>query len=106
MNFNGWTFLFEVLNFVVLAAMLHWLLYRPLRDAIDRRRAADARVREEAEKARAEATEMCRHLEGLLADQEKERQKLLHQAHEQAEAERTRIVAEAEATARRRQEEV
>ena len=35
MTFNGWTFLFQVLNFVVLAYALHRLLYRPLREAIE-----------------------------------------------------------------------
>lgn len=31
MAFNIWTFLFEIVNFVVLACILHRLLYRPLR---------------------------------------------------------------------------
>ncbi len=55
MTFNIWTFLFEVVNFVVLAYILHRLLYRPLREAIDRRRAEIAQTQAEAEQARAEA---------------------------------------------------
>lgn len=105
MTFNVWTFLFEVINFLVLAAVLHWLLYRPLRDAIDQRRQADARIRTEAEKDRETAAAEQRRLQELLAEQEKERQILLHQARDQAEADRKRILAEAEATARKRQDE-
>ena len=55
MTFNVWTFLFEVVNFLVLVYVLHRLLYRPLREAIDRRREANAKAQAEAEKARQEA---------------------------------------------------
>jgi len=105
MTFNLWTFLFEILNFLVLAFVLHWLLYRPLRAAIERRQKADAEARAEAERVRLEAADMHRQRQEQRAEQEKERQQLLYQAHEQAEAERKRIIGDAETAARRRQEE-
>ena len=56
------TFVFEAANFLVLAALLGRLFFRPVRDALERRRAelegereAARRVREEAEAALAEA---------------------------------------------------
>jgi len=49
MTFNVWTFLFEAINFVVLAYVLHRLLYRPLHDAIDRRRELVNRAKTEAD---------------------------------------------------------
>lgn len=106
MTFNWWTFLFESLNFVVLAYVLHRLLYRPLREAIDKRREADCLARAEAEKARQEAQQLQDRLQGELAAAEQQRQELIHQARAQAEAERQKILAEAERTAQGRQEEV
>jgi len=106
MIFNWWTFLFEALNFVVLAYVLHRLLYRPLRDAIDKRRQANVRAQAEADKARQEAEGLQQRLQKQLAGAEQQRQELIHQAREQAESERQKMLAEAERAAQRRQEEL
>jgi F-type H+-transporting ATPase subunit b len=105
MTFNIWTFLFEVLNFLVLAFVLHRLLYHPLREAVERRRREVAREQEEAEKARQDAATLESRLKQQLADQEQERLKLLREAHEQAEADRKKLLAETERVIRDRQEE-
>jgi F-type H+-transporting ATPase subunit b len=106
MTFNIWTFVFEVLNFLVLAFVLHRLLYRPLREAIDRRRAALAQAQTQADKARLDAVALQQQLEQRLADIDRERQELLRKSHEQAETDRRAIMAEAEQAVERRQEEV
>jgi F-type H+-transporting ATPase subunit b len=105
MTFNLWTFLFEALNFLVLAFVLHWLLYRPLREAVERRQEATTRARGEAEKARQAAADLESQLQRQLAEQEQERQKLLREAHEQAEAERKKLLADTEAVVRGRQDD-
>jgi F-type H+-transporting ATPase subunit b len=105
MTFNVWTFLFEVLNFLVLAFVLHRLLYRPLREAVERRQQAAAREREEAAAAHREAEALQQRWQRQLAEQEHERQQLLHEAHEQAEAERKKLLADSESLVRARQEE-
>src|SRR5262249_32360016 len=105
MTFNVWTFLFEVLNFLVLAFVLHRLLYRPLREAVERRQQAVAREREEAARASQEAAGLQQRLQEQLAEQEQERQLRLRQAHEQAEADRKKLLAETERVIRDRQEE-
>jgi len=105
MTFNIWTFLFEVLNFLVLAFVLHRLLYHPLRAAIEKRRQAAVAEREEAAKLHREASELQQRLQHQLADQEQERQKVFRQAHEQAEADRKKLLAETERVIRERQEE-
>lgn len=99
MTFNVWTFLFEVLNFLVLAFVLHRLLYKPLREAIDARQAANARARTEAEAARADADAAKQQLAARLADTDRERQAVLREAAERAEAEKAKRLAEADATA-------
>jgi F-type H+-transporting ATPase subunit b len=106
MVFNVWTFVFQVLNFLVLVAILHWLLYRPLRAAIDERRQASARSQEDAEIARKEAAALQQKLEGRLAELEQERRELFRKARDQAAAERAASLAETERAASRRREEV
>jgi F-type H+-transporting ATPase subunit b len=105
MTFNGWTFLFEALNFVVLAYLLHRLLYRPLRDAVDQRRAVTARAQAEAKTARQDAEALQQQLQTRLAELEQQRQEAMHQAREQAESDRRRLLAETEQVIRQRQEE-
>lgn len=105
MNFNLWTFLFEVLNFVVLAAVLYRLLYRPLHEAIDRRREAVARAQAEADKAREQAVTLQQHLQAQLAEVEQQREAALRESRERAEEERKKMFAEAEIEMRNRREQ-
>jgi F-type H+-transporting ATPase subunit b len=105
MIFNAWTFLFEVLNFLVLVAILRRLLYRPLRAAIDRRRLATAQSQAEAEKARQEAEALHRRLDEQVAALDEQRQELIRSARAQAEAERRTLMVDAEHALQRRREE-
>lgn len=105
MSFNWWTFLFEVLNFVVLAYVLHRLLYRPLREAIDRRRQANASAQEAADKARRDAESLQQQLREQLATAQQLGKELVREAREQAESERRKLRAEAEQAAQRRRHE-
>jgi F-type H+-transporting ATPase subunit b len=104
-TFNVWTFLFEVLNFLVLAFVLHRLLYRPLREAIDERRAETERAKAEAEQAGKEADAARAQLAAKLAEADHDRLELLRKAVEQADAERRKRLADAESAARDVQEQ-
>jgi F-type H+-transporting ATPase subunit b len=106
MNFNPWTFLFEVLNFVVLAAVLYRLLYRPLHEAIDRRCEAAARVQAEADKMREQAAALQQHLQAQLADVQQQCDTTLRESRERAEVERQKLLAGAEIEMQRRREQV
>lgn len=106
MIFNVWTFLFQVVNFLVLVAILRWLLYRPLREAIDRRREDNARAQADAEAARRRAEELQHTLDQQLADLEHRREAAIREARDRAEAERQSLMADTEAAIRRRREEV
>lgn len=104
MTFNFWTFLLEVVNFLVLAYVLKRLLYRPLREAIDKRRQAHEAAQAQAEKARDEALALEREAQAKLAGLDQERQELLRQAHEQAAAERKKLFDDAERAVRQTHE--
>jgi F-type H+-transporting ATPase subunit b len=106
MAFNIWTFLFQVLNFLVLVLILRWLLYRPLRQAIDQRRNANARAQGEAEAARKEAADLQQKLSAQMAGIDLERQELFRKTRAQAEAERNALMAQTELALKRRREEV
>jgi len=105
MTFSWWTFLFQALNFVVLAYVLHRLLYRPLRAAVERRREAHARAQAEAEKARQEAEGVRKQLQAQLDGLDRDRREAVREARRQAEGERRKLLAEAEQAAQRRREE-
>jgi F-type H+-transporting ATPase subunit b len=105
MTFNAWTFLLELLNFLVLVYVLRRLLYRPLHEAIDRRREANARAQAEAERAREEAAALQRQLNDRMADLERHREELIRKAREQAEAERKATLAQVEGVGRQRRED-
>ena len=82
MHFNPWTFLFEMLNFVVLAVVLYRLLYRPLHAAIDRRREDVTRAQTEADKAREQAVTLQQQLQAQLAEVERQGEEALRQGRE------------------------
>jgi len=106
MTFNVWTFLFEIINFLVLAYVLHRLLYRPLRTAIEQRQAVQAAALAEAESARRQTAEMQTQLQAQSAALDVQRQAALREAREQAEAERRRFLAEGGQALQQRQSEL
>lgn len=103
------TFLFEAANFVLLAAVLGWLFFRPVRDALERRRSefeaeqrAAAEAREQAERALQDARARRAELEGSLeelrervrSEAETERERLLEEARARVQKERETLKAE------------
>ncbi len=66
MKFDIWTFLFQVINFVVLLFILKRLLYRPVREILQKRRDLVRETMEKAEQMRKEALELKeRHLQEM-----------------------------------------
>ncbi|MGP0069374.1 MAG: F0F1 ATP synthase subunit delta [Isosphaeraceae bacterium] len=107
MVFNVWTFLFQVVNFLVLVAILRWRLYEPLRDAIDRRREANEKARNDAVSARREAAGLQATLTPQqLADLDRQREAVIQEAHARAETERQPLIAQTEQSIRRHRAEV
>ncbi|HTQ46794.1 MAG TPA: hypothetical protein VMI75_28765 [Polyangiaceae bacterium] len=105
------TFLFETVNFVLLAAALGWVFLKPMRRLVDRERAdraqaqdAIARGREELERSREELAsrlgaiqeEAERIRSGARAEAEREAARILQVAHDQVAEERSRAELEAE----------
>lgn len=105
MSFNLSTFIFEIINFLVLAYILQRLLYRPLHDMIDRRRQAIACAQNEAKEATRQANELQRQFRARMAESEEERRQIIDMAHQEAERQRQSILEAADAEAHQRLKE-
>jgi len=99
MKFDIWTFLFQVINFLVLLFILKRILYKPIREIIEKRRSLIQQRIEEAEKTKKEALELkenyqhemdtlhelkSRMIEKMNAEVGQERKKLIGRAEEEA----------------------
>jgi F-type H+-transporting ATPase subunit b len=98
---SGWLFALQVLNGVILLAILVRYGREPLRSFMaQRRREIEGSIREAQERVDAAESELARW-RGRLEDVEEETEAILRAAEEQAETERRRTLERAEATAAR-----
>lgn len=94
MQFDWTTFALEIVNFLVLVWLLSRFLYRPVADALARRRAEVERHMAEARDAQAKAAALQAQYENRVADWEQEKEKARAQLRDELEAERARGAAE------------
>ncbi|MDH3519874.1 MAG: hypothetical protein OEM49_05395 [Myxococcales bacterium] len=98
----GWvTFFFEAANFVLLAGLLGWLFFRPVRAALERRRSALEGEQRAAADARAEAARALQAARAQRSDLESSLEALRERVQREAESERGRLVEAARAEAQR-----
>jgi F-type H+-transporting ATPase subunit b len=98
------TFLFEAANFLLLAAVLGWLFFRPVRDALERRRSELESEQRAAAEAHAEAERAAQDARARRAELEGSLEELRHRVQSEAEAERERLVEAARAQMQRERE--
>lgn len=98
------TFLFEAANFVVLAAVLGWVFFRPVRDALERRRSELESEQRAAAQARAEAERAAQDARAKRAELEGSLEQLRQRVQSEAETERERLVEAARAQMQRERE--
>jgi F-type H+-transporting ATPase subunit b len=103
MGFSWLTFGIETANFLVLMWLLNRLVYRPLKDGIQRRRDAVAAELRKAEELRESVAEQSRELAERTARLEGLRTAALRKATEEASEQRARMLEQAreDATAER-----
>jgi F0F1-type ATP synthase membrane subunit b/b' len=84
------TFLFEAANFLVLAAALGWVLFRPIRGALQAEQERHASAQQEANASRAEAEKLLKQAreqhEKLQGELEQTRARMLAEAQEKVAA--------------------
>jgi len=97
-------FLFQVVNFLILVGVLSWLLFRPVRAAIEKRRTQIAQQEEQAAEKLADAERSRKDIEQRKAGLDQELRQKREQAKEQAKQEADSIVAQARADAEHERE--
>ncbi len=95
MNFDWTTFAFQLVNVLILLAILWRFLFRPVAGIIEERQAAVARTLAEAEAVKAAAAEAEKGARAEAEATAAARRHLLDKARQDAEAQRSAILAEA-----------
>jgi F-type H+-transporting ATPase subunit b len=98
------TFLFEAANFLLLAAVLGWLFFRPVREALERRRSELEGEQRAAAEARAEAESAAQDARARRSELEDSLEELRERVQSEAEAERQRLVEAGRAQMQRERE--
>lgn len=101
MKFNIWTFLFQVINFLVLLFILKRVLYKPIREIIEKRRSLIQQRIEEAEKTKKEAMELKENYQHDMDGLHELKSRMLEKMNEEVEQERKKLIGRAEEEAAR-----
>lgn len=91
MEVNWSTFILEIINFLILVWILKRFLYKPVMDAIARRRASIEQSMQEAGERNQEAEALKTQYEHRLEDWEQEKQAAREQLHTEIEQEREKL---------------
>lgn len=95
MKFNIWTLLFQIINFVVLLYILRRILYKPIREIIEKRRGLIAKTVEDAEKTKKEALALKEKNQKELNKVKELQSQMLEQTREEALKDRSKLLDEA-----------
>jgi F-type H+-transporting ATPase subunit b len=95
MQFNWSTFLFQIINFLVLVFILHKVLYKPITNIIKKRRQAIEEKFKQAGAEREEAEKLKKEYDDKLLEINREQNRILAKARQESEEERTRLIEEA-----------
>jgi F-type H+-transporting ATPase subunit b len=101
MKFNIWTFLFQVINFLVLLFILKRILYKPIREIIEKRRSLIRQRIEEAEKIKKEAMELKENYQHDMDGLHELKSRMIEKMNEEVEQDRNKLMGRAEEEAAR-----
>jgi F-type H+-transporting ATPase subunit b len=101
LNLDVATIAFQIINFMALAALLYYFLFRPVMRKVKARAAERERWVREMTQEREEVAKLRAELEERLADADEEAAAIIAKAQEQVEAERTALLEEVHAEAER-----
>ncbi len=98
---SPFTLFLRIVNFLLLAGLLYYLLNKPIRNFLNQRQQGVKETLEEAERARDEANDRYREMERRLGQAQKEMEELKKMLLEQGRVEKERILANAQKEADR-----
>ncbi|MEJ2193055.1 MAG: F0F1 ATP synthase subunit delta [Nitrospirota bacterium] len=100
MKLDIWTILFQIVNFAVLLFILQRLLYRPVREVMERRRQTVERNMQGAEKKQEEAEELQLQYRNKIEELERLKVETMETMKQKVEKERIRLMDKAREDAR------
>ena len=95
MKFNVWTLLFQITNFVVLLVILRRILYRPVREIMEKRRGAIEREMQDAERTKGEAQALKDKYEAEMNGLKDQKARMLEAVQDEVSEERKRLIDKA-----------
>jgi F-type H+-transporting ATPase subunit b len=96
MKFNIWTLLFQITNFIVLLVILRRILYRPVREIMEKRRGIIEREIGEAERTKSEAQALKDKYQAEMNSLKDQKARLLEAVQEEVNEERRRLLGTAQ----------
>jgi len=97
LNLDIATIVFQIINFLVLTALLYYFLFRPVMRGMKERAVEKEQLGRQIAEDQQEATKLRAELEARLAHANEEAAAIVATAREQAETERTALLEEAQA---------
>lgn len=91
-----WTYIGQIVNFIIFVVILYYLLYRPVRNILKQRRDRMEKDLRDAEKKRREAEELRNEAEDKAREVEETRDSIIQKAREEAGRQRDEILEQAE----------
>ena len=104
MKFDLWTFSFQIINFIVLLLILKKVLYRPVREIMEKRRELATKTMEEAERIRREAQEVQSENQAEQKRLKEQHGRLLEEMREEVARERQTLLQETDREVQRRRD--
>lgn len=95
LNFSGWTFLFQIINLVIVAVLLYFILYKPITQMVAEREHRIEGGLADAAQAREEAQSVLKQYQEQLQGARAEAQGIIEQAKKAGDRLREEIVSTA-----------
>ncbi len=92
MQIDWFTFGAQIINFLILVALLRFFLYKPIVEAMDKREEKIASRLEEAKEKREKAEEEAQQYREKQQELDQKRQEMLDEARDQAQEERQKLI--------------
>ena len=99
MRFDFWTFSFQVINFVVLLFILKGLLYKPVKEILEKRRELSRKTLEDAEMVKGDALRMKEAQEKEMKSLQHAKAELIEKTMEEAEEKKRELLLDAQKNA-------
>jgi len=101
LNFNVWTFLFQIINLLIVIAILNKLLYQPVIKIMREREESIERSIADAKAAKVDSEKLLVEYQGKMDNAKQEAQEIINSASKTGEDMKQQIVSEAQEEAAR-----